>query len=381
MKKLVIAGACSVYNLSRLKEAFTAMGFDTSFVDAPFMAGIKIHDYNESEEILYTADLSFYDAVIPLSEYWISWCKNHHCPNIASRALEASRSKRFLYDFMKSKGFDYPVIYGDENEARLAMNEGRRIIIKPEGLHSGYGIEILDKSKEQLLEKYFDQAKNIKNRTLRIMEIENKGAMITEAVEGVEYSADCFWNKGCFSVVRLCRKKISVINDKPCVTVYSLLEPENQDYEKYRAYLKNWTCALFDEGDMSFAQFDFIDDGHRVVPIDFACRVGGGVSDLLMETGECAYARAVEGKDGVLNKGRNLKQFSYLPVVTGYVTDDDYDLIPGKTRVFKKKGDYVISNPSSVGSRIALTVTDFAGEIPEEYFSCQLIGAKNIDLS
>lgn len=380
MKNLVLAGACSVYNLSLFKEVFAEMGFNTLFVDAPFMAGIKIHDYKESEEILYTADISSYDVVIPLSEYWISWCKNHDCRNISKRSFEASRSKRFLYDFMKEKGFDFPEIYADENEAKKALDRGKRIIIKPEGLHSGYGIEILDKSRENLLEKYLEQAKNIKNRTLRIMDIENKGAMVTEAIEGVEYSADCFWNKGHFSVVRLCRKKISVINDKPCVTVYSLLEPKDPDYEEFKPFLQGWTSALFDEGDISFAQYDFIKEENRVVPIDFACRVGGGVSDLLMETGDNVYVRAVTGKDGVSDKGRNLKQFSYLPVLSGYIINDDYDLIPGKTRIFKKKGDYVISNPSSVGSRIALTVLDLAGDIPEEYFRRQLIGAKNIKL-
>jgi len=373
MEKLVLAGACSIYDLSGIKNAFALLGFEVSFVDAPFMASVKIHEFPETEEIVYTAELPPDALIVPLSEYWISYCKRTKCCRISKTALEASRSKEFLYKFMKDKDFDFPVIYEDQKAAEEALEQGCRVIIKPVGLHSGYGIEILDKSGKERLSKYFNEAGNIKNRTLRLMEIENSGAMLTEAVEGTEYSADCFFYKGNVNVVRICRKKITVINDKPCVFAYQLLSAEAPEYQKYACFLKNWTEALFETEDISFAQYDFIasKDG-RVVPIDFASRVGGGITDLLMESGRNLYADAVAGI--VSETEKSLVQFSYLPVLSGYIKNDEYPLKKGKSRVFKKKGDYVISNPSSVGSRIALTVCRFDGEVTDSMVKDFLLG-------
>lgn len=378
MKKLILAGACSVYGLSELKTAFLEKGYETLFVDAPFMAGIKIHEYEETENILYTQELPVCDVVIPLSEFWISYCIKNNYGNISQNALKASRSKSFLYSFMKENHFDYPEIYESKEEAKKALEMGKRIIVKPVGLHSGYGIEILDKSRGNLLDKYFEQALNIKNRTMRIMEIQNLGAMITEAVEGTEYSADCFWNKGVFSVVRICRKRIEVINDKPCVTVYRLMKGDEKEYGFCRESLEKWTSALFDKNDLSFAQFDFIieEDSKRIVPIDFASRVGGGISDLLIETGRNLYASAVRNE--VYDVAETYTQINYLPVVSGYIKNDDYNLFPGRNRIFKKKGDYVISNPSSVGSRVALTVVKGSFEMTEDLFKKQFLDEQYI---
>lgn len=377
MEKLVIAGACSVFGLSDIRASFAELGFDVSFVDAPFMAGIRIHEYPETEEITYTAELSENAIAVPLSEYWISYCKKHRCCRIAQKALECSRSKAFFYYHLEKSGFDFPEIYKDENSAEKALEKGKKIIVKPIGLHSGYGIEILDKSGKEKLSEYIKQAANIKNRTLRLMEIENTGVMLTEAVEGPEYSADCFYFRGRVSIVRICRKLITVINDKPCCAAYRLLSPEEIEYKRFESYLKNWTESVFEKSDISYAQYDFIDssDG-RVVPIDFASRVGGGISDLLIESGKNPYALSVSGI--LFSLPKNLCQFSYLPVVSGYVKNDDYPLRDGKKRVFKKRGDYVISNPSSVGSRMALTVSTEENEFTEETVSQLLLGKEFI---
>lgn len=373
MEKLVIAGACSVFGLSEIKASFAELGFDVSFIDAPFMAGIKIHEYPETEEITYTAELPENAVAVPLSEYWISYCKKHGCGRISQAALESSRSKEYFYQFLKDHGFDFPETYRDENSARNALEKGKKIIIKPVGLHSGYGIEILDKNGKEKLSEYINQAANIKNRTLRLMEIENKGVMLTEAVEGPEYSADCFYFQGRVSIVRICRKLVTVINDKPCCAAYRLLSPKEDEYKRFELYLKKWTESVFEENNISYAQYDFIDspDGW-VVPIDFASRVGGGISDLLIESGKNPYALSVSGK--LFSLPENLCQFSYLPVVSGYVKNDDYPLREGKRRIFKKRGDYVISNPSSVGSRIALTVSSEKNDFSEKIVPQLLLG-------
>ncbi|MCF0242440.1 MAG: hypothetical protein HUK25_07365, partial [Treponema sp.] len=258
-----------------------------------------------------------------------------------------------------------PEIYSDIHSARKKLEEGQTVVVKPLGLHSGYGVEILDKTGINRLEKYAIQASELKNRTLRIMEIENKGVMFTEAVSGTEYSADCFFYKGKVVPVRICRKKIIIINDKPCTAVYELISEADCEYIKYAEILNKWVKALFTDDNISFAQFDFIDNHKgRIVPIDFATRVGGGISDLLIETKSNPYAVSIKRAFGmeILQEFPSLAQYNYLPRVTGYIKDDSYNILQGKKRVFKKKGDYVISNPSSVGSRAAIVITEMKKE-------------------
>lgn len=364
MVELIFAGARSIFGLSDMKKAFSSQNLQVSFADAPFMKDVLFHDYKETEKILFTASLPEESLVIPLSEYWISRCiKDKNC-RISEKALKSSRSKEYFYRLLKENGCDFPEIYETLENAEKALDSGKRIIVKPVGLHSGYGVEVIDGNKKDLLSEYIRQAAGIKNKTLRLMEIENEGVMLTEAVEGTEYSADCFFYEGTIVPVRICRKKILVINDKPCTAYYELLNEESDDFKIYAEKLTEWMKMLFDEKNISFGQFDFIDDGKgRIVPIDFASRVGGGICDLLMETGLNPYAesisRALElkknGKKEIL-KLPELAQYNYLPKVSGYVINDEYPLIEGKQKIFKKKGDYVISNPSSVGSRVALVV-------------------------
>lgn len=384
MGKIIIAGACSVFGLSDIKIAFEKLGFEVEFVDAPFMAGIKLHDFPETSNIVYTAVLPEDSLVLPLSEYWISYCTKHKGCRISEKAISFSRSKKFFYEYLNEKGFDSPEIYKNIESAEAALMSGKRVVVKPLGLHSGYGIEVLGKEKAGLLEEYFSQAQKIKNRTLRIMEIENNGAMITEAISGTEYSADGFWFEGRFTVVRICRKVILEINDKPCSAVYALISPDSLEFSEYSEKLKKWTESIMGEKDISFVQYDFISEEKnslktgRVVPIDFACRVGGGITNLMIESGVNSYAEAVLGVNGKVKK--NLYQLNYLPVVSGYVQNDSYNLLPGKTWIYKKKGDYVISNPSSVGSRIGVTVSQME-DFSDKIIPNLLIGEKYITRS
>lgn len=379
MQNIVLAGARSVFGLSEIKKAFPKE-YSVSFADAPFMSELDLHGFPETEKIIFTTELPPESLVIPLSEYWISWCvKNGQCL-ISERALKSSRSKSYFYNLMEEKGFDSPRIYSGLSESMAVLEEGKRIVVKPDGLHSGYGVEILDKAGKERLSKYLEEAPTLHNRTLRIMEIENHGAILTEAVEGTEYSADCFICNGRVSVVRICRKKTVILNEKPCSAVYILLNGEDPLYGRFSEILEGWMKALFDETDISFGQFDFIvTEKGRTVPVDFASRVGGGISELLIESGRNLYAGSIASAFGTkeisMDFRKNLVQFMYLPVVSGYVHNDEYPLKEGRKHVFKKKGDYVISNPSSVGSRIALVVREQEGEISDEEVSALLLGS------
>lgn len=448
MQKLILAGGYSVYNLADLKKRFASLGYEVSFIDAPFMADLP--QFSDDKKLIsFTAEFPVMEAacipdgknsamqdavVVPLSEFWISQAIKNGCRNISSRALKASRSKEYLNELLKEYNLASLKIFDGAEEAESFVKDGGRIVVKPKGLHSGYGIEILDKDTIGLLEKYTEEARTLKNRTLRIMEIENNGVMLTESLEGQEYSADAFWYKGQCHVVRLCKKRVILLQNKPCAAVYQLMEHgEEPELEKR---IVEWMTMLFDRENVSFGQFDFIEcnDG-RVVPIDFASRVGGGITNLMRTAGR-GYADWISGGEGAIapseqpaasqaacdfaescsapsqadsessvhsaasqadsepsvhsapsqadsapsrsTKSSHWTQFNYLPVTSGYVNVEtkDYNLLPGHQEIFKKKGDYVISNPSSVGSRIATVVTqwpDSADKIPLEVIQSLLL--------
>lgn len=388
--KIIIAGATSIFGLDRMRAEFEAAGFDTAFVDAPFMRPFASAD--KSENIAFSASINCpgNSFIIPLSEYWISYCIENNNAIISCRALSASRSKEFLYNVLVSKNIDVPENFGTKEEALKALKNGRKIIVKPKGLHSGYGVEIIEKADPALLDRHFLCAETITNKAMRIMHIENKGAMISEFIEGTEYSADCFCFNGRKSLVRLCKKNIVFIKGKPCTAACQIvkLTPE------IISALQSWLDALFDDSDISFAQFDFIiEETGRIVPIDFAARIGGGMLELLEELPFNAYAEAV--KEAAAAKNENLKtasysklfenkafedtpltQLNYLSTKSGYIINDNYPLYTGKQIINKHKGDYAISNPSSVQSRLALVVAHISENTLSDKFMDSLLLAE-----
>ena len=352
MGNIIIAGTESVFGLSQIKEAFSSLGFRVRFAEAPFMR--KYIAPHGSEPVDYSADFAGNDVVVPLSEFWISWCiKTGRCC-ISQTALRASRSKKFLYETLAAAGADSVRSFSGIDEAFSELENGVKIVVKPEGLYSGLGIIVVDPPHRDMLGTYVQQAQAIHTKNMKLMEIENGPCMLTEYISGAEYSADCFFFRGRISLVRVCRKKIVLINKKPCAAVYQLVKPD----QKITQCLELWMNAMFEQDNISFGQFDFIitDDGSRIVPIDFAARVGGGLTELLSETGTNPYADAVRGECRVYDGGKVFTQFNYLPVKNGYITNDNYNLAEGHQYVFKHTGDYVISFPSSVGSRIALVI-------------------------
>ncbi len=387
---LFITGATGVPGLSAIKEAFESEDFSVSFVDAPFMKPFLSSD--ETEPVLFSASIKSpgNSIIIPLSEYWISYCisdGNAEKVRISRNALLSSRSKEFFYSLLASHKIDVPENFGTKDEALKALKNGRKIIIKPKGLHSGYGVEILKDADPALLDKHFLCAGTITNKAMRIMKIENNGAMISEFIEGTEYSADCFCFNGKKSLVRLCKKKIVYIKDKPCTAACQLVKPTAEIVSA----VQSWLDVLFDNSDISFAQFDFIiDKTGRIVPIDFACRIGGGMFELLRELPFNVYAEAV--KEAAASKDETLKtafysrlfadkafedapltQLNYLSTKSGYIINDNYPLYDGRQIINKHKGDYAISNPSSVQSRLAVVVAHISENILSDKFIDSLL--------
>ena len=207
------------------------------------------------------------------------------------------------------KNIDVPQNYGSKDKALDALKSGKKIIVKPQGLHSGYGVEIIEEADPALLEKHFLCAGSITNKAMRIMHIENEGAMLSEFIEGTEYSADCFCFNGRKSLVRLCKKNIVYIKGKPCTAACQIVEPSPE----ISSALQSWLDALFDGSDISFAQFDFIIDGKkRIIPIDFASRIGGGMTELLKELPFNVYASSV--KEVSASSLKNLETGTYSKI-------------------------------------------------------------------
>ena len=91
------------------------------------------------------------------------------------------------------------------------------------------------------------------------------------------------------------------------------------------------------------------------------------MQDLMSETGRNLYAVAmkkaigdeIEDNQKSENKTKKfLTQLNYLPVVKGKIQNDNYNLKSGKKIVFKSKGDYVSSLPSSIASSITILITE-----------------------
>lgn len=291
---------------------------------------------------------------------------------ISDKALISSRSKKYFYDTIANDGLDSVKYYARKEEAIEQLESGKSIVVKPEGLNSGLGIEIVTSQNSNMLDEYIRQAVQIKTRNLKLMNIQNTGVMFTEYIEGTEYSADCFYYRERISVVRVCKKKIVIINNKPCTLVYQVIKPTREITKA----IESWMNVLFDATSISFAQFDFIiqTQTNKIIPIDFACRIGGGLFELMAHANSNPYADAIRGECHLYDDNKVLTQLNYLPVAKGYLHDEVTNLADGYQVIFKHKGDYVTSLPSSIGSRIALVIQKNDDEnLPEDIESSLLI--------
>ena len=405
MEKIILAGACSIFGLEDLSLAFNNLGYEPNFIEATFMKS-----YLQKNGVRYK-NINFIDEIknfplIPLSEYWISHCiKEKNC-KISQNALIASRNKLFFNQLLKNFNLPNCTIYPNKPEALNAIKNGEAILIKPAGANSGYGTAIVNRQNIFQFERLFTEAAEIKNKILALMQVEKSEVLLCKYINGTEFSADCFLCNGKAKIIRLCQKNVLKINNKPCTACVQLVKPS----EKIKNAIENWLNILFSPSDLSFAQFDFIQtENEEIIPIDFACRIGGGMAELLGECEKNPYAEAIFAISnietpakagnfsnilGILNnsnieKSEKIKKpivlldkleifkseelckpnknwkikndelltmLNYLPIKSGYVTSENFVPQNGKITIFKKKGSFVTSNPSSVASKMATQI-------------------------
>lgn len=352
-EKIILAGAASVNDYQKILKAFSDIGFNASFIEVPF---IKKYIKSKDENLItWTKELNNKDIIIPLSEYWISQCIKNKQYSISNNALKASRSKKFLYNLFSSFNIPSPKIFNTIKEAQdFIIEQNKKVIVKPEGLFSGYAVKVVDKENLCNLKTFFENASNVHNNALKLFEIENTNSLITEMIYGNEFSADVFLYNGRISIVRITKKIVVEIHGTPCTAICQLV-PCSDDFF---LQISKWCKALFCKNDISFAQFDFIQtEDNILIPLDFACRVGGGMNELFNEYESNVYADAVLGKQYALkDKNGYLSQFNYLPTKSGVISNENYNLQEGKQFIYKHKGDFVPESPSSIASRIAVVV-------------------------
>ena len=89
----------------------------------------------------------------------------------------------------------------------------------------------------------------------------------------------------------------------------------------------------------------------------------------ILETG--AYSKIFSDSTFV---SAPLTQLNYLSTKSGYIVDDNFPLYAGKQIINKHKGDYAISNPSSVQSRLAVVVAHLPDTtLPQELLDSLLL--------
>ena len=248
-------------------------------------------------------------------------------------------------------------------------------------MYSGHGVKIVSALNIDGYRTYIKEAEQVKQDTKYILDIDTTLVTFCEYIEGTEYSVDIFWYHGKCHIVRICRKYLEIVKDAPCVTAYVI----EQLSEEILGKIKIWSDLLFDQGDISFAQFDFIvnESTQKIIPIDFSCRVGGGMLQLFQKKNsnvylECLKNIVYEHRNVLLTKLQECYQFHFIPLVTGLITDDNY-YSTNQIIKYKYKNDKVESVDPSANNRLAIMLGD--SFTIDKYLCIKdylLIGEKNI---
>lgn len=380
--KIILAGVASIFGLRDISTFFYNYNVELVMVETEYMSRFISEDELKFVQIQEKIEYEEGIIVIPLNEYWVSFIiKNPYMARISDKALRSSRSKIFLAELLTLNGIDHCEFYEETDIEKFILERGRKIIIKPDSLYSGHGVKIISALNIDQYHTYIEDAKQIKRNAQHILNIDSTLVTFCEYIEGTEYSVDVFWHVNKCHIVRACRKYLETIKDAPCVTAY-VIEQLNKDVLRK---IEIWTSLLFDQGDVSFAQFDFIIDksGQRIVPIDFSCRVGGGMLELFQKKKGNVYLECLKNivfKNGnvLLTKLQGCYQFHFIPVVTGIVKDDNYYSI-NQVIKYKHKSDRVESVDPSANNRLAILLGDVFSI--DEYLRIKkylLVGEKNI---
>ncbi|MCE7729345.1 ATP-grasp domain-containing protein [Vibrio campbellii] len=282
MTKIVIAGASDIDDLESFVQSTSAMNAEFVLIENEFMFSLIPPEFQvyvtKTQEYDYTNEI-----FLPLNEYWISKAIAYNVSNIKSTALSASRSKFFLTQVLREEGLACVQRYFLDDAPEDGLTQ---YIARLDAGYSSYGIA----SYKQLgcfnKDKIFNAVHVPASSSMHnVLNVEANKIVVENYLEGKEYSADVFVDKRNVKILRLSYKKVEWIQGKPICDTYITVPVTNE----LRSAITQWCSALFGHTSVSFGQFDFIVTDQGSIPIDFACRIGGGLSALKQFTRHKSY--------------------------------------------------------------------------------------------
>lgn len=273
MAEYVLGGASFIDNIPHLLSAAQQAGATVRLLENAALFGqidpARQPSVTCSEELTGNTPL-----VIPLTEFWVSQAIRKGVANISEAARRASRSKYYLSLRLAQCGLDVvPRCYLDE----VAPPYPRQYLARLDTAYSGYGIvrhhEVGSFDAEEI-------ERRVLRRTNQNMHAVMGGVapkvVVEDYLEGEEYSVDVFVNQGQVTILRLFYKVITWIQGRPVCDSY-IAVPLCPDMSNA---IHDWCYALFTPQCTSFGQFDFIVYHDKIIPVDFSCRLGGGLDTM-----------------------------------------------------------------------------------------------------
>ena len=373
--EIILGGVSSIFGLEEIKNMIEEKGLSVCFLETEYMIG-KNPMNNTNIKICDEANIEEKSIFIPLNEYWLSYGHKKKIDRISDRAYKSSRSKKFFSNLLNSNNIDCCKTISLE-EAQRRIGQGGKVLIKPDSYYSGHGVRIVEKRNEDKLDQYLYEANIITDDAKRVLMIEKGFAEMWDYIEGEEYSADVLVLDGKIDILRLCRKKIVIIDDMPCVIAYVT----ESITSKVQDIIQGWVDLLFDKDNISFCQFDFIKNANtnKFVPIDFSCRVGGGMTDMIKCYEHNIYQEALEKiitKHKIIkNPAAGIYQFNILPIKCGELYSNAYNIATRTVKKYKKEKSIIDRIGGSSNDRLGCVVGDnYSDNMFDELFCNLLIG-------
>ena len=343
--RVLFAGAGSLFGLEDIKQKCASKNLSADFIENSFMSE-QLSDADK-QYVLISDSLKYdeYDIILPANEYWLSKCIEKNVANISCRAQKASRDKVYFSECLEKNHIPH---CKQLNIDELDKTSGN-IIIKPRYAYSGKGVSVFSPNSTQSLTNCIEFAKSGINKTKSIIKVSDNDVTFWQYEEGIEYSADVFFDNGSINVIRICEKVIKIVNYRPCNLGYRLINST----PALLSALSSWCNALYNKNDISFAQFDFIKryEDNEYIPIDYSSRVGGGVRSLLLQLKENPYSGALVHKSYSIQEG--VTQINLLSKKSGHIVCDDYQNEGFTCYKYKRQGDYISDDITGGSNRLA----------------------------
>jgi len=342
----VVAGAASIEDISCFLNVTRQAGITVILVENEAM-WCQIPVRHRAWVVCSNEIPDAMAPLIPLNEFWVSRAIRAGVANISRHALQASRSKHYLSLRLSQCGVHaLPRRYIED----IAAPGPLRYLARLDAGYSSYGIV------RDIEAGHFDaqmirrSVQSAASDTLRSVLDENRAKVVVEdRLEGEEYSADVFVGHGQVILLRLFRKTVVWINGSPVCDSYIAVHGDVSLHEA----INDWCAALFSGSCISFGQFDFIVAGGRAVPVDFSCRIGGGLDAIKRFAGIPSYiAMALAGHQPcfpqfTVQKNLVARRSGRLAYIDWSAVDQ------GKVTVRKQAGDLLPENICSANARIA----------------------------